>query len=183
MHALILAFVLSSEPVTLHLAWEGGGQNLPVQDAQATGTDAPNSPDSATETTQPSSEVAESLNSVCRCGGDNRRKECSCYSCNCTGSVAANGPAASSSRGEVAASPPGADTTPALTIRVAPFYCAPCNLLKTYDWSAFDVTWETGGDVERGYPEVSWTDSRGTKRWLAGAYRPDQVKWSMERTP
>lgn len=79
-------------------------------------------------------------------------------------------------------SAPGADTKPALTIRVAPFYCPPCNAMKAMDWSGFDVTWETGGDVERGYPEISWTDSRGTKRWLAGSYRPDQIRWSWERT-
>lgn len=85
------------------------------------------------------------------------------------------------SRGESANQPPGAESKPAVTIRVAPFYCPPCETMRGYDWSGFDVTWETGGDVERGYPEISWTDSRGTKRWLAGAYTPSQVRWSWER--
>lgn len=69
---------------------------------------------------------------------------------------------------------------PAITIAVAPFYCAPCNALKAMDWSGFDVSWQTGGAAA--FPEISWRDSRGVKRTLTGAYRPDQVLWSWQQT-
>lgn len=85
------------------------------------------------------------------------------------------------SRGTEPSDPsPGAESKPALTIRVAPFHCPPCEVMRGYDWSGFDVTWETGGTVQRGYPEASWKDSRGTLRWLSGAHTPNQVRWSME---
>lgn len=70
---------------------------------------------------------------------------------------------------------------PAVTIHVAPFFCAPCNAAKRMDWSAFDVTWETGGAIE-GYPEFHWKDPRGVTRILAGAYSPDQVRWAWDKT-
>lgn len=90
--------------------------------------------------------------------------------------------AAPFSRGEsVGPRSPGADNKPAITIAVAPFHCPPCNQLKTFDWSGFDVTWKTGGAVSA-FPEISWTDKRGTKRILTGAYTPNRVRWSYNRT-
>ncbi len=70
---------------------------------------------------------------------------------------------------------------PRLKIRTAPFPCPPCNDVKGYDWSEFDVTWETGGAVN-GYPEFVWTDKRGVTRLLNGRRTPKQVRWSWERT-
>lgn len=87
-------------------------------------------------------------------------------------------------RDAVGAGPAGdADQTgpvPEITIRVAPFYCPPCNALKRMDWDGFDVHWEIGG--ADAYPQISWMDSDGTRRVLTGPYRPDQVRWSWERT-
>ena len=82
---------------------------------------------------------------------------------------------------EATAPPAAADTKPAITITVAPFHCPPCNMLKSYDWSGFDVTWVTGGNVSA-YPEISWIDHRGVKRILTGAYTPKRVRWSWDRT-
>lgn len=85
-----------------------------------------------------------------------------------------------------AASPaaPGADDNavqkPAITINLADFPCPPCETLKGYDWSEFNVTWETGG--AESYPQISWTDKRGVKRVLTGAYTPRRVMWSYRET-
>lgn len=80
------------------------------------------------------------------------------------------------------AQPPVADpkSVAKIAIRCAPFHCPSCNKLKTFDWTGFDVDWQIGGaDV---YPEISWTDKRGVKRVLYGAYTPKQVRWSWEKT-
>ena len=95
--------------------------------------------------------------------------------------VAAPGSAAPFTPADATPRPSGADTKPAITITVAPFHCPPCNQLKRMDWKDFDVTWKTGGNV-RAYPEISWTDKRGTKRTLTGAYSPWRVRWSYDRT-
>lgn len=103
--------------------------------------------------------------------------------------VAANRNAAPFAPETVSLPSPGADNKPenkpenkpSITITVAPFHCPPCNQLKRMDWSGFDVTWKTGGSVQA-YPEISWTDKRGTKRFLTGAYSPWRVKWSHDRT-
>lgn len=69
---------------------------------------------------------------------------------------------------------------PSITIALADFYCPPCEAVKAMNWTAFNVTWQTGGASS--YPQISWQDSRGVKRVLTGAYRPDQVMWSYRRT-
>lgn len=76
---------------------------------------------------------------------------------------------------------PGADTKPRITIRTAPFFCAPCNAVKAMDWSGFDVDWKVGG-ATRAYPEISWVDARGVPRILTGAYKPWQVEHSWKAT-
>lgn len=79
---------------------------------------------------------------------------------------------------------PGAENEavqkPAITINLADFPCPPCETLKGYDWGEFAVTWETGG--AESYPQISWTDKRGVKRVLTGAYTPSRVMWSFRET-
>jgi hypothetical protein len=63
----------------------------------------------------------------------------------------------------------------------ASFACPACETLKRYDWSGFDVTW-VSADTEPVYPTISWTGANGVRQVLRRAYRPDQVRWSWERT-
>lgn len=78
------------------------------------------------------------------------------------------------------AAAPG-DSRPKITIHMAPFHCPACNTMKGYDWSGFDVTWETGG-ARKGYPEASWTDKRGWRRSTSGLHTPEQVRRVWEQT-
>lgn len=210
MSAFILALLLASDPVSIHLAWEGGDSESLPHDAAVPGTDAPTPGTAAVERTLAREVPAAVVNTtVCRCQGY-KEHLCLCLKagvkCRCSrtvGSVwavnesgvathktgakadprhAVTPTPVTPSTPPVATAPPAAaDTKPAITITVAPFHCPPCNAVKAMDWSGFDVTWVTGGAVSA-YPEISWKDKRGVKRILTGAYTPSRVRWSWERT-
>lgn len=173
---------------------EKGGDDLSPNDSATTGTDAPNSPGpvvapALTET------ATGPLTSVCPCGGSNRGV-CHCLAtgvtCRCSPGVGSEwlmadgrpikktGRYADPRRETQPSRSRPAESAPKITIRVAPFYCPPCEAVKAMDWSEFDVTFETGG--ASAYPQIEWTDPRGTKRFLTGRRTPWQVKWSWDRT-
>lgn len=155
----------------------------------------------------PASTATEPSTSICPCLGYRGRAHCYCLqrgvACKCnrtTGSewvmsdgkpvkktgkyanpnnVAVTPSAPFSPAAGSSPSPPGADK-PSITIHVADFACPPCEQVKRYDWRDFNVLWVTGGAAS--YPQIRWQDARGVTRVLTGAYRPDQVRWSWERT-
>jgi SAM-dependent methyltransferase len=67
---------------------------------------------------------------------------------------------------------PVTESKPSICITLADFPCAPCEALKRYDWSAFNVEWKIGGADS--YPQITWYENG--ERWgVKGLYTPEQI--------